>query len=68
MTRVGPLRVGGCPRPAPSPSSPPDQRAEVLEEVGAAIDGIGGRFTMHYTTVAIMAARAPRKPAGDTNT
>jgi SAM-dependent methyltransferase len=37
---------------------PPDQRAEVLEEVGAAIDGIGGRFTMHYTTVAIMAARA----------
>ena len=36
----------------------PDQRAEVLEEVGAAIDQIGGRFTMHYSTVAIMAARA----------
>ena len=37
---------------------PPDQQAEILAEVGAAIDGIGGRFTMHYTTVAIMAARA----------
>ena len=37
---------------------PPDRQAEVLEEVGAAIDGIGGRFTMHYSTVAIMAARA----------
>jgi SAM-dependent methyltransferase len=31
--------------------------AEVLEGVGAAIDAIGGSFTMPYTTVAVTAAR-----------
>ena len=36
---------------------PPDQLAEVLDGVGAAIDRIGGRFTMSYATVAITAAR-----------
>ncbi|MFC4536369.1 class I SAM-dependent methyltransferase [Sphaerisporangium dianthi] len=36
---------------------PPDELAQVLEAVGAAIDAIGGGFTMHYTTVAITAAR-----------
>jgi SAM-dependent methyltransferase len=37
---------------------PPGQLAAVLEGVGAAIDAIGGSFTMHYTTVAVTAARA----------
>ena len=36
---------------------PPDKLAEVLEGVGAAIDAMGGSFTMHYTTVAVTAAR-----------
>ncbi|MFI6383326.1 hypothetical protein ACIBKX_28210 [Streptomyces sp. NPDC050658] len=34
---------------------PPDQLAQVLEAVGAAIDAMGGRFTMPYATVAVMA-------------
>lgn len=32
-------------------------RAEILDAVGAAIDGLGGRFTMEYTTLAIAAVR-----------
>ena len=36
---------------------PPDKLAEVLEDVGAAIDTMGGSFTMPYTTVAVTAAR-----------
>jgi SAM-dependent methyltransferase len=36
---------------------PPDKLAEVLNGVGAAIDATGGSFTMHYTTVAVTAAR-----------
>ena len=36
---------------------PSDKLAEVLEEVGAAIDAMGGSFTMHYATVAVTAAR-----------
>ncbi|WP_104479041.1 class I SAM-dependent methyltransferase [Actinokineospora auranticolor] len=36
---------------------PPDALAEILDDVGTAIDKLGGRFTMHYTTVAITAAR-----------
>src|ERR1700733_6091051 len=32
---------------------PPGKRAAVLQEVGAAIDAIGGSFTMSYTTVAL---------------
>ncbi|KAB8195486.1 methyltransferase domain-containing protein [Nonomuraea phyllanthi] len=35
---------------------PADKLAEVLEEVGAAIDAIGGGFTMTYTTMAITAS------------
>ncbi|ROO84939.1 methyltransferase family protein [Actinocorallia herbida] len=35
----------------------PDQRAEVLRAVGAAIDADGGSFVMPYTTVAVTAIR-----------
>ena len=37
---------------------PPDQLAEVLACVGAAIDAMGGSFTMAYSTVAVAAQRA----------
>jgi SAM-dependent methyltransferase len=37
---------------------PPDKLTEVLERVGAAIDAMGGGFTMPYTTATITAARA----------
>ncbi|WP_328582555.1 class I SAM-dependent methyltransferase [Streptomyces sp. NBC_00370] len=36
---------------------PQDKLAEVLTEVGAAIDATGGSFTMRYTTVAVVATR-----------
>ncbi|GAA4632941.1 class I SAM-dependent methyltransferase [Actinoallomurus vinaceus] len=36
---------------------PQDKLAEVLEDVGAAIDKVGGGFTMPYTTLAATAAR-----------
>ncbi|UGY93321.1 class I SAM-dependent methyltransferase [Streptomyces gobiensis] len=36
---------------------PPDKLAEVLEGVGAAIDAIGGSFTMRYATVVVTASR-----------
>ncbi|MGW2836438.1 class I SAM-dependent methyltransferase [Streptomyces sp. NPDC001493] len=36
----------------------PGQLAEVLEAVGGAIDSLGGRFTMEYTTLAVTAVRA----------
>jgi SAM-dependent methyltransferase len=36
---------------------PPDKLAEVAEGVGAAIDTLGGQFTMQYTTVTITATR-----------
>jgi SAM-dependent methyltransferase len=36
---------------------PPDKLAEVLAGTGAAIDAMGGSFTMPYTTVAVTAAR-----------
>ncbi|WP_211225566.1 class I SAM-dependent methyltransferase [Amycolatopsis nigrescens] len=36
----------------------PDQLAEVLADVGAAVDAMGGGFTMHYTTLAVAAARS----------
>jgi SAM-dependent methyltransferase len=36
---------------------PPDKLAEVLDCVGAALDKIGGGFTMPYTTLAATAAR-----------
>jgi SAM-dependent methyltransferase len=37
---------------------PPDTLAELLAGTGAAIDALGGGFTMAYTTVAVTAARA----------
>ncbi len=36
---------------------PPDKLAEVLDSVGAAIDAMGGSFTMPYITVVVTAAR-----------
>jgi SAM-dependent methyltransferase len=39
---------------------PPDQLAELLAGVGAAIDAIGGRFTAAQATVVVIAARAGR--------
>ncbi|MBI0299292.1 class I SAM-dependent methyltransferase [Streptomyces sp. PRKS01-29] len=36
---------------------PPEQLAEVLDGVGAAIDAMGGSFTMPYATVVISATR-----------
>ncbi|NGO68469.1 class I SAM-dependent methyltransferase, partial [Streptomyces boncukensis] len=36
---------------------PEDSTARVLEAVGSAIDGLGGGFTMPYTTVALTALR-----------
>lgn len=36
----------------------PDQLAEILDAVGSAIDSLGGRFTMNYTTLAATAVRA----------
>ncbi|MFA1547836.1 class I SAM-dependent methyltransferase [Actinomadura chokoriensis] len=35
----------------------PDQQTEVLAGIGAAIDAVGGDFTMSYTTVAAVATR-----------
>jgi SAM-dependent methyltransferase len=36
---------------------PPAQLEELLAGIGAAIDAVGGGFTMHYATVAVTAAR-----------
>ncbi|MEU6739785.1 class I SAM-dependent methyltransferase [Streptosporangium sandarakinum] len=36
----------------------PDQLAGILDAVGGAIDSLGGRFTMKYTTLAATAVRA----------
>ncbi|MFB7243452.1 SAM-dependent methyltransferase [Streptomyces populi] len=36
---------------------PADALAAVLDEVGAAVDALGGRFTVSYTTVALTAPR-----------
>jgi SAM-dependent methyltransferase len=38
---------------------PPDKLTAVLDAVGAAIDEMGGSFTVPYTTVVVSAARAP---------
>jgi SAM-dependent methyltransferase len=45
------------PTQGPLTRLPSDKLAEVLEGVGAAIDAMGGSFTMPYTTVAVTAAR-----------
>lgn len=39
---------------------PPEKATEILSAVGAAIDRLGGRFTMHYTTLATTAVRTDR--------
>lgn len=39
---------------------PPGKVAEILGAVGTAIDALGGRFTMHYTTLATTAVRTDR--------
>ena len=36
---------------------PPDKLDELLAGIGAAIDAVGGSFTMDYATVAVTAAR-----------
>ncbi|MEW9528355.1 class I SAM-dependent methyltransferase [Microbispora sp. NPDC049125] len=46
-----------APTTGPLTQLPPDKLAEVLDGVGAAIDSIGGGFTMPYTTLAVIAAR-----------
>lgn len=43
---------------------PRDRTAEILDAVGVAIDAIGGRFTMGYTTLATTAVRSAGSPAG----
>jgi SAM-dependent methyltransferase len=45
------------PTQGPLTRIPPDKLAEVLEGTGAAIDAMGGSFTMPYATVAVTAAR-----------
>lgn len=44
---------------------PPDRLAQILDEVGAAIDAMGGAFTMPYTAVAVTCTRqAAGRPTG----
>lgn len=38
---------------------PSDKLATVLDTIGAAIDAVGGRFTMHYVTVVVTTTRTP---------
>ncbi|WP_327138995.1 class I SAM-dependent methyltransferase [Nocardia sp. NBC_01327] len=45
------------PSHGPLTQLPPEQLARILDGVGAAIDALGGGFTMPYTTVVITAAR-----------
>jgi SAM-dependent methyltransferase len=46
---------------------PPAKLREILAGIGGAIDATGGSFTMHYSTVAVTAARnsAPAQPVAD---
>jgi hypothetical protein len=37
---------------------PPDDQRDLLAGIGAAIDAVGGGFTMGFTTLAVTAARA----------
>jgi SAM-dependent methyltransferase len=53
------------PTQGPLTQLPPEKLAEVLEGVGAAIDAMGGSFTMHYSTVAVAAARTVPRPSED---
>jgi SAM-dependent methyltransferase len=40
---------------------PPAKQEELLAGIGAAVDAVGGRFTMHYVTLAVTAARSRRR-------
>jgi SAM-dependent methyltransferase len=40
-------------------SLPDEKVAEILDGVGAAVDALGGRFTLPYETVAVIATRTP---------
>ncbi len=37
---------------------PPAKQEELLAGIGVAVDAVGGRFTMHYATLAVSAVRA----------
>jgi hypothetical protein len=41
---------------------PPDKTADILNAVGTAIDTLGERFTMQYTTLATTAVRTGSAP------
>jgi hypothetical protein len=43
---------------------PPEQLTQVLDSVGAAIDALGGSFTMLFTTVVVTAQRTGAVPPG----
>ena len=43
---------------------PPAKLEEILAGIGGAIDALGGSFTMHYTTVAVTAARTSTAAPG----
>jgi SAM-dependent methyltransferase len=47
--------LDGLPTTGALTTLPPDAIAEVLAEVGAAIDALGGSFTMSYATIAVAA-------------
>jgi SAM-dependent methyltransferase len=49
-------------------SLPRVRTAEILDAVGAAVDSMGGRFTMSYTTLATTAVRRARAGADDGGT
>jgi hypothetical protein len=42
---------------------PPAKRQELLAGVGAAVDVVGGRFMLHYTTLAVTACAGIPVPA-----
>jgi hypothetical protein len=46
---------------------PPAKQKKLLAGIGAAIDVLGGSFMMHYTTVAVTAARVSPRSAGGTS-
>lgn len=40
---------------------PPAKQQEIVAGIGAALDAVGGSFAMHYTTVAVTAARHDKR-------
>lgn len=53
------------PTQGPLTRFPPDKLEQILQAVGAAIDAMGGSFTMRYATVAVTARRAGGRPDGE---